>query len=74
MLSLLHKHRGLVALCLAGHCHQHNVFRDPESGVVHYSLDSPLEQPDAFSTARVYADRIEVVGHGANTSVVVPLV
>lgn len=74
VLALLESHPGLVVLCLAGHCHAANVFVDAESGgIVHYTLDSPLEQADAFSTARVYRDRIEVKGSGANLSVVVPL-
>lgn len=73
VLALLHKHRGVVALCLAGHCHAAHVYRDPESGIVHCTLDSPLEQRDAYSTVRMYEDRIEVQGFGANASVVVRL-
>lgn len=76
VLALLNQHRGLVALCLAGHAHAARVYRDGGeggSGAVFCTLDSPLEQRDAFSTVRVYGDRIVVEGCGANASVVVPL-
>ena len=72
ILALLNQHRGLVALCLAGHAHAARVYRDEDgSGAVFCTLDSPLEQLDAFLTVRVYGDRIVVEGCGANASVVI---
>lgn len=76
ILALLARHKGRVALCLAGHAHAARVQVDADgTGAVFVVLDSPLEQSDAFSTVRVYGDRIEVqgVGANANASAVVPL-
>ena len=74
VLEVLEEHPGLVKLCLAGHSHEARTVRDERSGIVYYTLDAPLEQcppdGDAFSTARVYGDRIEIDGQGANDSVV----
>lgn len=74
VLEVLEEHPGLVKLCLAGHSHEARTVRDEPSGIVYYTLDAPLEQcppdGDAFSTAHVYGDRIEIVGQGANESVV----
>lgn len=72
ILDALEEHPALVKLCLAGHSHEARVVHDEGSGIVYYTLDAPLEQmpnEDAFSTARVYADRIEIDGEGANISV-----
>jgi hypothetical protein len=74
VLAVLHG-AGNVVLTLAGHTHVATHAVD-ERGVHHHSLHAPLETKpglDAFSIARVYADRIELEGHGLNMTAVVPL-
>ena len=73
VLAVLADYAGLVKLCLGGHCHEARTVWDARTGTWHYTLDAPLEQEEAFSTAHVYADRIEIQGFGGNASIKVNL-
>lgn len=73
ILQILAETPGLVKVCLSGHAHEARVIRDGSSGIVHYVLDTPLEQrppkQNAYSMARVYTDQIVIRGQGANRDV-----
>jgi 3',5'-cyclic AMP phosphodiesterase CpdA len=72
-LTALFRRSGNVAAYLSGHNHAGNLGRDGSTWYVNFKGMVDTEKDNAFAVVELYADRIEIIGHGREESRSLPL-